>query len=60
MLDGLELAVTEKKQDPRVIHTKYRLQQALIQLLQNKDVKRVTVRELCETAQVQRSTIYIH
>ena len=44
-MDGLELAVTEKKQDPRVIHTKYRLQQALIQLLQNKDVKRVTVRE---------------
>mgnify|MGYP002521532222 FL=1 len=59
-MDGLEFAATEKKQDPRVIHTKYRLQQALIQLLQNKDVKRVTVRELCETAQVHRSTFYMH
>lgn len=49
-----------KKTDTRVQFTKSRLQEALLSLLQEKPVDRVTVRELCDRAELNRSTFYLH
>ena len=36
------------------------LQQALLKLLQNKHIDKVTIKELCEEAKVNRGTFYLH
>lgn len=46
--------------DNRVRYTKMILQQALLKILQNKHIDRVTVKELCEEAKVNRGTFYLH
>ena len=40
--------------------TKQRLYQALINLLQKKDLREITVRELTELAGISRGTFYFH
>lgn len=52
--------VMPQKQDKRVCHTIHALQTALIQLLQEKNINRISVRELCERAGVNRSTFYVY
>lgn len=49
-------------QDPdrRVRRTKARLRQALTQLLREKDLRSITVRELTDLADVNRGTFYAH
>lgn len=46
--------------DNRVRYTKMVLQQALLKILQRKNIDKVTIRELCEEAKVNRGTFYRH
>lgn len=48
----------EKKEDRRVRVTKRMLKDALIELLKTKDIYHISIRELCETADVNRTTFY--
>ena len=47
-------------QDRRVRRTRMRLQQAMLELLKEKDARSITVRELTERADVNRGTFYAH
>ena len=49
-----------KNPDNRVRYTKMVLQQGLLQILQKKPIDKVTVKELCDTAKVNRGTFYLH
>lgn len=46
--------------DNRVRFTKTVLQQALLRILQRKHIDKVTIKELCEEAKVNRGTFYLH
>ena len=48
------------KQDLRVLVTKRMIQEALIQLLENKPIDKIKVNELCEESGVNRATFYRH
>lgn len=49
-----------KNIDTRVQYTKERLRHALLALLQEKTVDRITIKELCDTAGLNRGTFYLH
>ena len=49
-----------EKVDRRVRYTKRALTQALVQLVQERPVSKISVKELCERADVNRSTFYAH
>ncbi len=49
-----------KKEDRRVAMTKRLLKDALIEMLKEKDIYNISIRELCERADVNRSTFYKH
>ncbi|MFS0780560.1 TetR/AcrR family transcriptional regulator [Bacillus sp. 1P06AnD] len=49
-----------KKQDPRVIKTKTGLKQALLKLIQQKNIEELSVKEICDEAKVTRPTFYLH
>lgn len=46
--------------DNRVRFTKMVLQQALLQILKKKNIDKVTIKELCAEAKVNRGTFYLH
>ena len=46
--------------DLRVIKTKASLQEALINLLQHKELDKISISELCKEANVNRGTFYLH
>ena len=46
--------------DSRVRYTKMVLQQALLKILQRKPIDKVTIKELCEEAKLNRGTFYLH
>ncbi len=46
--------------DNRVRYTKAVLQQALLKILQHKHIDKVTIKELCEEAGINRGTFYLH
>lgn len=46
--------------DNRVRYTKNVLQQALLRILRQKSIDRVTIKELCGEAKVNRGTFYLH
>lgn len=48
------------KSDRRVRYTRKALQQALLEILKEKRIERVSVKEICECADVNRSTFYVH
>lgn len=50
----------EKKPDRRTRKTKMQLRQGLTTLLQQKSIKEITVKELAELVDINRSTFYIH
>lgn len=52
--------MSEKKEDRRVRRTKKMLAQGLTQLMQQKQVKDITVRELADLADVNRGTFYLY
>jgi AcrR family transcriptional regulator len=49
-----------KKMDRRKIRTKKMLRQALLELIEEKGVKRVTVSDLTHRADINRGTFYLH
>ena len=48
----------EKKEDRRVTMTKRMLKEALIEMLRETDIYHVSIRELCQRADVNRTTFY--
>lgn len=48
------------KSDARVRYTKMRIRDAFLECLREKAVNKVTVKELCEMAQINRATFYSH
>ena len=46
--------------DQRVRLTKSLIKDAFLELLSRKNVRHITVRELCEKAQINRATFYAH
>jgi AcrR family transcriptional regulator len=50
----------EKKEDRRVKYTKMRLRDALVALMQAQHISKISVKALCEAADVNRSTFYTH
>lgn len=46
--------------DRRVRRTRNLLENALISLLETKSIKDISVKELCETADINRGTFYLH
>ena len=50
----------EKKDDRRIRYTKKVIRESFIQLLSRKPIAAITVKEICELADVNRSTFYAH
>ena len=50
----------EAKSDRRVKYTKTMLKNALVQLMQKQHISSISVKSLCETADINRSTFYAH
>ena len=48
------------KTDARVKYTKMVLKQALLELMQRKPINKITVKEVCERAELNRATFYAH
>ncbi|MDD3212296.1 MAG: TetR-like C-terminal domain-containing protein [Eubacteriales bacterium] len=49
-----------KKDDRRVKYTKMVLRESLIELLSERDIARITIKEICEKADINRATFYAH
>jgi AcrR family transcriptional regulator len=52
--------MANRKVDRRVAYTKMALRNALIELMQNQHISGITVKSICELADVNRSTFYLH
>lgn len=48
------------KSESKYFNTALRMDEALIELLEKKDLEYITVKELCQQAGVNRSTFYLH
>jgi|SRR5690625_2308562 len=48
------------KEDLRVMKTKRKLQEALLELLREKPLEEVNISELCRRAKINRGTFYLH
>lgn len=48
------------KSDRRIKYTKMTIKQSLVKLLQEKPISKISVKEICETADINRSTFYAH
>lgn len=49
-----------EKVDRRVKYTRMVLKESLIKLLEKKDLSQITIKEICEEADVNRATFYAH
>ncbi len=63
--DGKSVEKTEKrgesmKTDARVRYTRRVIKESLLRLLEERPVNRITVKEVCEAAQINRATFYAH
>ncbi|MGI6175354.1 MAG: TetR/AcrR family transcriptional regulator [Christensenellales bacterium] len=50
----------EMKQDRKTRYTRMVLQDSLIELMKEKPITKITIKELCENADINRSTFYAH
>ncbi len=48
------------KDDRRVRYTKMVLKESFIKLLEKKDISQITIKEICEDADINRATFYTH
>ncbi|MFZ7121614.1 MAG: TetR/AcrR family transcriptional regulator [Eubacteriaceae bacterium] len=48
------------KVDRRVKYTKMVLKESFIELLERKEISRITIKEICENADINRATFYAH
>ena len=51
---------SSKKTDRRVAYTKLALRNALVKLMHDQHISGITVKSICELADVNRSTFYLH
>lgn len=49
-----------EKIDRRAKYTKMVLEESLITLMEKKDISKITIKEICEKADINRSTFYAH
>ena len=49
-----------KKNESKYFNTAIKMDEALITLLEKKDFEYITIKEICDTAGVNRSTFYLH
>lgn len=52
--------MAEVKEDRRIKRTKRQLSAGLIELMKNKNIKDITIKELVEKVDINRSTFYLH
>lgn len=52
--------MAETKEDRRVKYTKRVLKESFIKLLSEKDITRITIKEICDDADINRATFYAH
>lgn len=50
----------EKKVDRRIKYTTYLLRKSLVELMQTTSITKISVKRLCEEADINRSTFYAH
>jgi len=50
----------KEKESQRVRLTKRLIKESLLKLLEHKDIRNITVKELCEDAELNRTTFYLH
>lgn len=50
----------DKKTDQRIVLTRTLLKNALVKLMQERHISKISVRSLCEVADINRSTFYVH
>ncbi|HQM96172.1 MAG TPA: TetR-like C-terminal domain-containing protein [Clostridia bacterium] len=55
-----EMAIKNNKEDRRVKYTKMVLKESLIDLLSKKDISCITIKQICEEADINRATFYTH
>jgi AcrR family transcriptional regulator len=55
-----EYQIMREKENRRVKLTKTMLKDSLIELLQKQPINRITVKEICENADINRSTFYVY
>lgn len=51
---------SERKIDRRTLYTKRVIKEALIDLMHTKPFPKITVKELCSAAEINRGTLYLH
>ena len=56
----LQEGVTVRKSDARARYTEHALKTAFLKLLREKPVNKITVKEVCESAELNRATFYTH
>jgi AcrR family transcriptional regulator len=54
------MAIAEKREDPRVKRTRKLLQEAFLELFQEKDFASISIADIAERATVNRATFYAH
>ena len=52
--------MTKKRVDPRVLRTRQLIKDALIDLLQELELNKITVNRIAERATINRVTFYLH
>ena len=60
MVENEGLPVTSGKTDRRVKYSKMVIKESFVQLLKEKNISKITIKELCELADVNRATFYAH
>lgn len=55
-----KMVMKNQKEDRRVKYTKMVLKESLIDLLSKKDIAAVTIKQICEKADINRATFYSH
>lgn len=52
--------IQEKKTDRRVKYTKMVVKESFVKLLKKKPISKITIKEICEEADINRATFYAH
>lgn len=50
----------EKKEDLRIVRTKRNIKKAFIELAKNETYQKISVKDLCDIAMINRNTFYLH
>jgi len=59
-MNGMRMMMKSDKADRRVKYTKMVLQDSLVGLLKQKPITKISIKEICEAADINRSTFYAH